>query len=71
MRRHVVRVVELDWRKRYRPNVRLAFVVAATAVASQAARVFGLLILSFDLKRCMSGPGELRIFWILLLLGTG
>jgi hypothetical protein len=46
-------------------------VVAATAVASQAARVFGLLILSFDLKRCMSGPGELRIFWILLLLGTG
>ena len=71
MRRHVVSAVGPNWRKRFRPNVCLAFVIAATAVASHAARVSGLLILSLDLKRCMSKPVELRVFWILLLLGTG
>ena len=66
-------MVQPNWRKIYpsRPDVRLAFVVAATTIASQAARVFGLVILGLRLKRCIARPWELRVFWVVLVLGTG
>ncbi|KAH9965941.1 hypothetical protein BC827DRAFT_781443 [Russula dissimulans] len=46
------------------------FVIAATSIASQAARVFGLLILIHNLKNRSVGPWELRILLALLGLGT-
>jgi hypothetical protein len=54
-----------------RPDVCLAFVVAATTIASQAARVFGLVILGLDLKRCITRQWESHVFWVVLGLGTG
>lgn len=48
-----------------------AFVVALSAVARQAARVFGLLILSLSLRHQMSGLWELWAFWSSLTLVTG
>lgn len=49
----------------------LAFVVAASAIASQAARVFGLLILGLNVKHRISGVWELWTFWSCLALVTG
>ncbi|KAH9062709.1 hypothetical protein EDB87DRAFT_255438 [Lactarius vividus] len=46
------------------------FVVALSAVASQAARVFGLLILGLDLRHKMSGLWEPWTFWSCLALVT-
>jgi len=48
-----------------------AFVIAASSIATQVARIFGLLILIHDLKNRLVGPWELRIFLALLVLGTG
>lgn len=47
-----------------------AFVVAASAIASQAARIFGLLILSLNLRHRMFGSWELWTFWSSLALVT-
>ena len=49
----------------------LAFVVALSSIASQAARVFGLLILGLNLRHWVSGPWELWTFWLSLALVTG
>lgn len=53
------------------PDVCLAFVVASTTIASQAARVFGLVVLGLDLKRRIARPWESHVFWVVLGLGTG
>jgi len=47
-----------------------AFVIALGAIASQAARVFGLLIFGLELRRQMSGLWELWAFWLALTLAT-
>ncbi|KAH8999121.1 hypothetical protein EDB92DRAFT_1940819 [Lactarius akahatsu] len=46
------------------------FVVALSAISSQAARVFGLLILGLDLRHKMSGLWEPWTFWSCLALVT-
>jgi hypothetical protein len=46
-------------------------VVALSAIACQAARVFGLLILGLSLRHQMSGSWELWAFWSSLTLVTG
>ncbi|KAH9077187.1 hypothetical protein EDB83DRAFT_1685006 [Lactarius deliciosus] len=46
------------------------FVVALSAIASQAARVFGLLILGLDLRHKMSGLWEPWTFWSCLAFVT-
>ncbi|KAI0304110.1 hypothetical protein BC826DRAFT_981583 [Russula brevipes] len=46
------------------------FVIAATTVASQVTRVFGLMILGNDLRHHIAGQWEFYIFWVLLGLGT-
>lgn len=46
------------------------FVVAATAVTSQVARMFGFLMLGLDLSHRVQRPWELYIFWLLLGVGT-
>jgi len=47
-----------------------AFVVAATTIASQAARVFGLVVLGLHLKRFIVTQWELHVFWVVLAIGT-
>ncbi|KAI9467007.1 hypothetical protein BJY52DRAFT_1182496 [Lactarius psammicola] len=47
-----------------------AFVVAVSAIASQAARVFGLLILGLNLRHRMAGSRELWMFWSFLAIAT-
>jgi len=47
------------------------FVIAATTVASQVTRVFGLMILGNDLRHHIAGQWEFYIFRVLLGLGTG
>jgi hypothetical protein len=49
----------------------LAFVVSLSSIASQAARVFGLLILNLNLRHRVSGLWELWTFWLSLALVTG
>ncbi|KAF8261385.1 hypothetical protein EI94DRAFT_1746095 [Lactarius quietus] len=46
------------------------FVVALSAIASQVARVFGLLILGLNLRHQISGLWELWAFWSSLALAT-
>jgi hypothetical protein len=53
------------------PDVCLVFVIAATTIASQVTRVFGLMILGNDLRHHIAGQWELYLFWVLLGLGTG
>lgn len=55
----------------FQPDIRLAFVVAATAVTSQVARMFSFLILGLDLSHRVGRQWELHIFWLLLGIGTG
>lgn len=51
-------------------NAACAFVVALSAIACQAARVFGLLILGLSLRHQMSGLWELWAFWSSVALVT-
>ena len=65
-----VGVPELVFGTCLRLTLVLAFVVAVSAIASQATRVFGLLILGLDLRDGMSGSWELWTFWSCLALAT-
>lgn len=69
----MVSMIQPNWRKIYpsRPDVCLVFVVAAATIASQAARVFGLVVLGLHLKRYIARPWELHVFWVVLGIGTG
>ncbi|KAI0268266.1 hypothetical protein BC834DRAFT_684183 [Gloeopeniophorella convolvens] len=55
-------------------NAACGFVIAASALASQASRIFGLLMLSLDLKCRKVHLGELFVLWaglaVLIVLGS-